>query len=263
MPDLHDHHESRRCVLALSVLDDIDLKPTDDGVVLIGDPEVTVPWAQIAQAVGTDDPVSRIARDRVLNALRLSQLRARPTGTAQLRHAARPLALPADHPLHPGPDWVRERLLGGALDLGIGVLGLGSRPDLPVPLPPWLGIGRLWWPQLREHAERMGELARRRLIRDAKAELRPMGGCDVLTLLASRTLRTELARADHSGMHAVAAPRRHHAWTELGRIDPAYLRTVWALTDEQERGVDRPLLVTRDEVSLPAPGGDPATLALG
>lgn len=263
MSDHDDYHASRRCVLALSVLDDVDLRPTDAGVVLVGDPEVTIPWEQIALAMGTDDPVSRIARHRVLSTFRVSRLRAEATGTAQLRHAARPLALPANHPLHPGPGWVRERLLGGALDLGIGILGLGSRPDLPVPLPPWLGIGRFWWPQLREHAERMGELARRRLLRDARAELRPIGGCDVLTLLASRILRTELSRTDHSRMHVVAAPRRHHAWTELSRIDPAYLRTVWALTDEQERGVDRPLLVTRDEVSLPAPGGDPASLALG
>jgi hypothetical protein len=263
VPTSPDHHASRRCVLALSVLDDVDLVPTDAGVVLPGDPEVTVPWDRIALARGTDDPISPIARHRVLVTLRLSRLRADETGTAQLRHAARPLALPADHPLHPGPGWVRERLLGGALDLGIGILGPGPSHDLPVPLPPWLGIGRFWWPQLREHAERMGELARRRLLRDARGELRPIGGCDVLTLLASRTLRAELARTDRSGMHAVAAPRRQHAWTELSRIDPAYLRAVWALTDEQKRGIDRPLLVTRDEVSLPAPGGDPASLALG
>jgi hypothetical protein len=263
MPGHDDYHASRRCVLAVSVLDDVDLVPTDDAVVLTGDPDVSVPWEQIARSVGDDDPTSQIARHRVLALLRLSRLQAQPTGVARIRHAARPLALPADHPLHPGPDWVRERLLGGTLDLGIGVLGPGTRPDLPVPLPPWLGIGRFWWPHLREHAERMGELARRRLLRGRRAELRPIGGCDVLTLLASRALRTELSWIDGNGMCSMAAPRRHHAWTRLLRIDPAFLRSVWALTTEEERGVDRALLVTRDEVSLPVTGGDPATLSLG
>lgn len=263
MTDPGEHSASRRCVLAVGVLEDLDLLPTDAGVLLPGDPEVLVPWRHITLALGGHDPVSAVGRHRVSVTLRLSRLRAEATGTARLRHAARPLALPPDHPLHPGPDWVRERLLGNALDLGIGVLDPGGRPDLAVPLPPWLAVGRLWWPQLREHAERMGELTRRRLLRDGRHELRPIGGCDVLTLLASRSLRGQLADADGTGLHAVAAPRRLYGWTEVRRIDPAYLRAVWALTPEPERGVDRPLLVTREEVTLPASGGNPAALALG
>jgi hypothetical protein len=109
----------------------------------------------------------------------------------------------------------------------------------------------------------MGELARRRLRRDRATEIRPVGGCDALTLLASRTLRTALAGADGTGLQTVAVPRRVRGWTDLRRVDPAFLASVWLLTDDTERGVDRPLLVTRDEVALPAPGGDPTAVALG
>ena len=84
-----------------------------------------------------------------------------------------------------------------------------------------------------------------------------MGGCDVLALLASSALRRQLATGDGSGMRALAVPMRTRGWFELSRIDPAFTLTAWSATDDFDRGVPCPLLVTADEVSLPADGGNP------
>lgn len=51
-------------------------------------------------------------------------------------------------------------------------------------------------------------------------------------------------------------PNRTRGWFDLARVDPAYVALAWRLTDEQERGLPRPLLVTRDEVVLPTERGD-------
>jgi hypothetical protein len=99
----------------------------------------------------------------------------------------------------------------------------------------------------------MGALAVERLARDGRrrqAVIRPVGGCDVLTLLTSRDLRRYLATEDGSGMRAVAAPMRSRGWYDLARVDPTFVAAAWAATDESERGVRRPLLVTADEVAL-------------
>ncbi len=42
----------RRGVLAVSVLDDIDVEPRDDGVALPGTPEVLVSWDDLRAAAG-------------------------------------------------------------------------------------------------------------------------------------------------------------------------------------------------------------------
>ena len=187
-----------------------------------------------------------------------------------LARAARLVALPPDHVEHPGPGWALESLPGGALDLGVGVLGLGCDPDRAAALPPGIACAaeadvRPWWPQLRAHAERMGELAVARLRRDGgrDAVLRPVGGCDVLSLLASTALRTQLARGDGSGMRALAVPSRSRGWFDLRRVDPAFVVGAWTATDPRERGAPRPLLVTVDEVALAVAGGDPARYAVG
>ena len=74
-------------------------------------------------------------------------------------------------------------------------------------------------------------------------------------------MRTTLA-ADGSGMRAVAVPSRSRGWYDLRRVDTAYVAAVWTATEEVCRGVPRPLLVTRDEVSLPRTGGDPVGQSL-
>ncbi len=253
----------------MSVLDDVDLSPADDGVLLPGSPPAFVSWEAVAQALGPHEPLSAAGRHRVCALLRLFRLVADLGGDAPRRvhEAARLLALPPDHALHPGPAWVRGQVPGGALDLGVGLLGVTGQ-DGCVPLPPGLPVAPTaqvdgWWPELRAHADRMGALAARRVGSGGRAVLRPVGGCDALTLLASAPLRAGLAGRDGTGMRAAALPRRARGWIDLARIDHAYVSAVWSLTPEPDRGVPRPLLVTRDEVTLPAAGGRPAEHAFG
>ncbi|HET9654226.1 MAG TPA: hypothetical protein VFP72_02655 [Kineosporiaceae bacterium] len=255
----------RQCALAVSVLADVDLLPRDDGVLLTvsdGTETITdsvhVSWAELAGAVGDQDPLGAAGQRRALTLLTLYRtLATRSEPAADVVHrASRLLALPPGHALHPGPEWVRGRVRGGALDLGIGVLGLGSHPDDAQPLPPGavrrLGLHpELWWPDLLEHAERMGELSARRIGRDGRRVLRPFGGCDALTLLSSGALRESLAAGDGTGLRAVAAPTRRRAWFDLAQVDPAFVGAVWSLTEPAERGLPVPLLVTRDEVVAP------------
>jgi hypothetical protein len=249
----------RQCVLAVSVLKDLDLTPSDHGVVLPGARGLTVSWEAVAQAVAAFPPDGPIARRRVEMLLRLHRL-ALDLGSDASHHlqaAARLVALPAGHAEHPGGGWTREVLRGGALELGIGVHGLLDERDRTVPLPPSvltaIGVppGR-WWPRLREHTERMGALSAARLGRDGPAGvIRPVGGCDVLALLASRTLRRHLANGDGVGMRGVAVPTRRRGWFDVREVDPAFVRAAWGLTEEHERGLHIPLLVTAEEVAIP------------
>jgi hypothetical protein len=257
----------RQAVLAVSVLTDIDLCPRDDGVLVTARQSrsgaVLVGQAELAEALGDHDPLSVAGRRRMSVLLRLYRLVAdhgeRPDGApALIRRAARALALPPDHAVHPGPGWVLQRLRGDALDLGVGLLGLGEYPDDVQPLPPSLAA-RLdlrpaeWWPDLGEHVERMGGLTATRIARDGRPVLRPVGGCDVLTLLASASLRTQLSAGDGTGLRAVAAPTRRRGWFDLAQIDPAYTTAAWSITSEPDRGLPSPVLVTRDEVTVPVP----------
>jgi hypothetical protein len=259
----------RQCVLAVSVLADVDIEPADGGVRLPGTPSVTVGWEEISGAVGPHAPASLVARRHVEELLRLHAVVAGlgPDAAERLRSCARVVALPPGHADHPGPHWVQERLLGGALDLGIGVHGMLGEIERVAPLPTGVaiaaGVGSTgppaarWWPHLRRHVDRMGALSAARLGRDGSADgvIRPVGGCDVLALLASPSLRRHLATGDGSGMRAVAVPMRRRGWYDLARIDPAFVGAAWSATEELDRGVPRPLLVTADEVSLPPDAG--------
>jgi hypothetical protein len=262
----------RQCALAVSVLADIDLTPADDGVVLprasagrvgtagaSGTAGVLVRWEALAEAVGGYPTHSEIARHRVTTLLRLHRLAMELEGEAKQRFhsAARVMALPVGHAEHPGASWVQQPLRGNALQLGIGVQGLLDEPDraVPVPLSVLQAIGvepADWWPPLREHAERMGALCATRLTRGGtNGVIRPVGGCDVLALLSSRSLRRHLAEGDGSGLRALAIPTRRRGWYDTSHIDPAFVQAAWSLTDELDRGLPRPVLVTSDEVSIP------------
>ena len=92
--------------------------------------------------------------------------------------------------------------------------------------------------------------------------LRPIGDCDVATLLGSRTLRAALCAADGSGLRAAAVPMLRRGWLDLSRIDPAFTAAAAAATTPQERGFQRPLLLTVDEVTLAPAGGRPAEIVL-
>jgi hypothetical protein len=278
MGDRADVAILRQGVLAVAVLDDVDVVPGPDGVAVAGPDgaRVVVGWERVRRAVGADPVPSATARLRLATLLRTAALLADPVRREPLlRRHARALALPPGHPLHPGRAWVRERVLGGALDVGVGLVDLpwpaagghhrpdgdgpDSAPDAPVPLQagvlPGGELVRAVWSDVREHAVRMGSLAAARIAPAEPGPLRPVGGCDVLTLLATRPLRAALAAG--SGLRAVAVPSRRRGWYDLRRVDPAFVAAVWTATEEADRGVSRPMLVTRDEVTLPRPGGDP------
>src|SRR3954453_22002966 len=265
--------ELRRCALAVAGLHDLDVLPAIDGIVLPGTPAVEVSWTECRRALGGVEPESddgryRLARwllvrrwldDRPLAAL---GRRAPPPRPAAGCGGPRPYGASVESPLHPGLDWVRRRVHGDALDLGLGFAGLDPRdPDRVVPVPQALldsaGIEAAdWWPTAVVYLEQMGRMAAERMQRRPEAPLRPMGDCDVVTLLGSMTLRTAIVDDVADGMRAVAVPMRSRGWLALSRVDPAFSAAAARLTTPDERGFSRPLLVTREEVALAAEGGD-------
>lgn len=259
-----DSIELRRLALAVSVLDDVDIVPLDDGLLLTGDVPVEVSWLELRRALAGADPDDDLARVRVRAWLRGRRIAA-DVHVEHLREQARPVGLPVDHPLHPGLDWVRHRVLGDALDLGFGFVGVGDDPDEVVTVPQGAldaaGVDPSpWWPVARDYLERMGAVAAQRLA--TSPVLRPIGDCDVVTLLGSRRLRESLCGHDGTGLRAAAVPMRRRGWLDLTRIDPAFTSAAAAATGPEERGFDRPLLLTVDEVALAPAGGRPAEIVL-
>jgi hypothetical protein len=185
----------------------------------------------------------------------------------ELAETIRPVGLPVGHELHPGEDWVRQRVLGGCLELGAGFVGLDGcdRDRVVVVAQSVLDATEVdptpWWRGATEYLENMGALAISRWRRAPSAALRPMGDCDVVTLLASEVFRGALC-ADAGGMRAVAVPVRHRGWLELSRIDPAFVQAAAAIANDDERGFPRPVLLTVDEVAVATPGGKPAEIVL-
>lgn len=251
----------RRGVLAVSVLHDVDVDPSELGVVLPGEPTLWVPWGECRTALAGRHPEGDEGRAR-LAAWLLARRRAADLGPERLVGAVRPVGLPTDHVLHPGPGWVRERVLGDALDLGLGAVGLDpGQPDrvdlLPTPALAAAGLeADAAWLGASAYLEQMGRLAAARLSRDARGLLRPLGDCDALTLLGSRALRQALAE-EHHGLAPVLLPMRRRGWTRLALVDPAFGPAAAAATDAVDRGFPRPLLVTADELTLVPAGGRP------
>lgn len=258
----------RRCVLALSVIDGVDIYPDDDGALLEDLAVVDVPlhlrWHEIDTAVGALDPDSDRARSRLRTWLRLRcGLAALPSPKLH----ARALGLPRRHVLHPGSAWIRHRVPGGAVDLGIGLVGLLDDPDEVVPVPPALMSAaeidvKGWWPDLAYALEQTARLAADRLSADPRGPLRPFGDFDVVTLLASSAFRAELCNADPLGWRTAAVPMRQRGWLDLGRIDPAFAAAAALATEPGERGFDRAVLVTPEEVVVIRAGGNAAGHAL-
>src|SRR5512144_3083051 len=107
----------------------------------------------------------------------------------------------------------------------------------------------------------MGALAAARWWREPEGPLRPMGDCDVVTLLGSLRLRVTLT-ASSGGMRTAAVPMRDRGWLDLRRVDPAFALAAAAATPVDRRGFTRPLLLTADEVAMARAGGHTAADAL-
>lgn len=258
--------ELRRGLLAVSVLHDLDIEPAKLGVTLTDAPQVWVSWGECRRALAGHDPETADGRERLARWL-LARRWAADLGVDALRERLRPVGLPVDHVLHPGLDWVRRRVLGDALDLGLGAVDIDpADPDhvvlLPQPLLDAVGLdAEVEWAAAEAYLERMGAVAAERLAADTKGQLRPIGDCDPVTLLGSRTLRAAIA-AEAGGLGAVVAPMRKRGWTRMALIDPAFGPAAAAATAMEERGFPRPLLVTAEELSLAVDGGRPQDLPL-
>ena len=246
----------RQAVLAAIVLHDLDAVPEEGGVLLRG--SRLVPWTHVAHASLGCQAGSPAERVRIAQFLVQAEAMA-IWSDHEISVRLRPLGLPMGHLLHPGPGWVRESVLGGSLDLGFGVLGASTDPDEVSVLRPGLlaafGLQpEPWWGRARTYLEEMGAIAATRLRRDPDGPLRPMGDCDVVTLLASAVLRA--AMVGSQGMRTAAVPMRRRGWLDLSRTDPAFALAAYAAADDQERGFPRPLLLSIDEVTMAKAGGD-------
>jgi hypothetical protein len=263
---LEERAALRRCVLAVSVMHDVDMTPTDAGFVLTGIPAVPVTFADVAEAIRDADPETPSAHRRLQRWLWVRRAVAERS-LDELAESIRPVALPIGHELHPGPMWVRQPVLGGCLDLGVGFVGLSrDHPEhVIVAAPSVLDAAGIdagpWWRAATEYLENMGALATSRWRREPHSPIRPMGDCDVITLLASAVFRGALC-ADAGGLRAIAAPMRNRGWVELSRIDSAFAVSAAAITDDEDRGFPRPLLLTIDEVTMVAEGGRPGEIVL-
>jgi hypothetical protein len=256
--------ELRRGVLAVSVLRDLDIEPAKLGVTLTGNPTVWVSWGECRRALAGHHPETGDGRERLGRWL-LARRWAADIPLPDLRERLRPVGLPVEHLLHPGLDWVRRRVLGDALDLGLGAVDIDpDDPDhvvlLPQPLLDAVGLdAEQEWVAAEAYLERMGALAAERLVLDSKGQLRPIGDCDAVTLLGAQSLRSAVAAG---AMGAVVVPMRRRGWTKLALIDPAFGPAAAAATNAHERGFARPLLVTPEELTLVSEGGRPELLAL-
>ena len=255
----------RRTVLAVSVLDGVDLLPGDESVSLQGQhADLTLTWDEIAGAIGSSDPDSESARRRLRMWVRLRVGAARLDDPVEF---VRPVGLPPGHTLHPGRAWVQMSVPGEALDLGYGVLGLLDDPDEVVVVPPALMASAGWdatdwWPRQALELERTGRAGAERVLRDPPAPLRPFGDLDVLTLLGSTAYRSALCDADSLGWRTAAAPMRTRGWLDLGRIDPAFAAAAALATEPDERGFDRAIFVTPEEIVMVSSLGRSARHAL-
>jgi hypothetical protein len=262
------HSPLMQLVRAVRVLDGVGIEPTAEGVLLAGHRGgPVVPWADVAQTLGADPPAAPAPRLRLgllVELLRTVQ-ELGPAAVEAVDRAARPLALPTTHPLHPGPGWVRGQVPGGVLDVGLGVSRLLPGQDGVLPLPPSVATAAELavddaWGRLHPLADRLSTFAIDRLEADTggPAVLTGVGGCDALTLLTLDPVRAWLGadaapRLPGPGPTAarapVSAPRRDRVWIGPAAADRDYVHAVWLLTAPPQRGVLDPMTVTADGVS--------------
>jgi hypothetical protein len=246
----------RLALLAVAVQHGVDLVHTDAGLVL-GNCERAVPWPVIEQIAGVS--LATATHEAMVLRLRL----ALPTlqavlsdpeeASGRLQAAARPLALVPEHTLYPGSQWLRQPVPGDVLHLGIGLLSPPDWPGRIIPLPPALAAFAdldtdRWWPGLQRHGSAMAGAVAKRMRDRTSGILRPMGGCDVLTLLAAPELRRHLCQED-GVLRSVAVPNRQRGWFDLRHEDPAFISAAWSLTDPIDQGVPFGLLISPNAVA--------------
>ena len=186
-----DSLELRRLALAVSVLDDVDIVPLDDGLLLSGVTPVEVSWRELRRALAGADPDGRRrAGPRPRLAARPPDRRGHPSRRAA-SDLARPVGLPVDHPLYPGLDWVRHRVLGDASTSASA--SSGSAPTRTrssscrrVPSMRRASTRRRGGP--RRSTTWSGWVPSPRSACRDDPTLRPIGDCDVVTLLGSQHL---------------------------------------------------------------------------
>src|SRR3954467_10960875 len=160
----------RRAVLAVSVLHDVPVEATDAGVRVRRswddrEGSTEVGWAELAAGVSGADPDSVAGRLRLRDWLRARAYVAAGPSLSDGRRV--PLALPTAHVLHPGGSWAVQRVLGGVLEVGVGLRGDDGGRPAPLPasaVPP--DAACVPWSALQGHLVRMAALAVERLERD-------------------------------------------------------------------------------------------------
>jgi hypothetical protein len=285
----------RRCLLAVTVLHDLDLEwddatsDPDDGLpeLRVGNPDpVLVPAYRLRDALADRDLEDPSTVDHLARWLTLRRS-LHHVPHALLVDSVRVVGLPAEHVRHPGPDWICTVVPGGALTLGFGLLadvapgvvpedlqtpaadllgGAGSAPvaaaPSPVPLPAGvledLGLDpAALWPAAMARLEELGRLAAARRRRRPRDPLRPLAEADVVTLLASRRFRFELAAEAQTGLAGVVVPMLTRGWVSNSSLDSAFGPAAASATEPEQRGFPRPLLVTEYEVVQVPEGGHP------
>src|SRR6185437_16954438 len=83
----------RCCTLAVSVIHEVDMVPTDDGILLLGVPDIPVSFEQLAEAIAGADPADSVAQDRLHRWLRARRAIA-DKSLDELAETIRPVALP-------------------------------------------------------------------------------------------------------------------------------------------------------------------------
>ncbi len=250
-------------MLAVAVMDDLDVTPHGDGFEVARDGLLT--WEDIATALGdwAKHPAHPVSRARLATLITAARLVA-AGGPAALARSMQVHVEPAASVLNPGSAWPVERVGAGPLVAGWGLVGVaGTELTRPLPLSPSIRAairaaivaGDLQWSSRRADVDRLTDLLTERLAQDVAAGrtvvLRPQRRTDVPTLLLSRGLRSWLAARDGSGMAAVAVPTRSRGWSDLRRIDPGFVRAAWSATEPLDRGFEAALLVTADDAVLP------------
>jgi hypothetical protein len=252
-----------RLVRAVAALDGVDVVPSPQGAVIGAARGEPVPWQDVADLLGDDDPLERGPRLRlaVLAALHRRLADLKDSAADHLSQCLRPLALPVGHPLLSPRGWARGEVPGGVLTTGLGVFGLVPDSDLVLPLYPSLlrtlagpsadrdgRTARRWTGIVWDRAQAVGEAvgghvaARRGELTLAEVP----AGIDAVTLLALPAVRRALR-----GL--VAVPTRERVLLGEAAMDTARLRALWTLTRPAGRGVPNPLLARADRLgAIPA-----------